>query len=178
MGNIESDKSNIESDKSRLVYISKDLINSLWKDEASLIIYELTEYRVRIKFGIERAEINGEEEEEKVNKIYGSIMEILKQICDTICGGVIERKKKYNNINKGMICKRCHKRIIDIVRTNLEMNNRCMCNSRGYAYIFGRRSEILGIERGSKVKKKFVECVYFIFSFKFLRGKKMEKILP
>ena len=79
---------------SKIVYISKDWLKSLSKDEASLIIFELTEYRVRIKMGIENAEIKGEEDQKKVDKIYGSIMKILEQTCDTIYGTVIEREEE------------------------------------------------------------------------------------
>ena len=53
-----------------------------------------------------------------------------------------------------MICKKCHKRIIDIIKTNFDLRNRCKCDGRRYAYIRGEKAEILGIESGSKVASK------------------------
>ena len=63
-----------------IVNVSDEWCESLSKDEASLIIFELTEYRVRIRCAIE----NTGAQDDKVNKIYGSIIVILKNICDKI----------------------------------------------------------------------------------------------
>ena len=52
-----------------------------------------------------------------------------------------------------MICKRCHKRIIDKLTMNFDLQNGCICNLRRY-FSHPREGEIVGIERGSKVRMK------------------------
>ena len=77
-----------------IVNVSDKWCESLSKDEASLIVYELTKYRIRIQCGIENAKINGKEQQEKVNNIYGAIMVILDQTCDKVYKKITKIKTK------------------------------------------------------------------------------------
>ena len=53
-----------------------------------------------------------------------------------------------------MICKRCHKRIIEVIKTKFELGNRYRCGSRRYGYVKRKKAKISGIDRGSKVSRK------------------------
>ena len=52
-----------------------------------------------------------------------------------------------------MFCKRCHKRIIETVKSNFDLRNKCVCYFRSYLF-YDKKSEMNGIYSGMNLMRK------------------------
>ena len=47
-----------------------------------------------------------------------------------------------------MFCKKCHKKIIKVVKDLYEAKNKCKCNSNGFISVTTEKTELTGVRNG------------------------------
>lgn len=53
-----------------------------------------------------------------------------------------------------MFCKKCHKRIIEIVKDFHEVKNKCICNDNGCIKVTNEKTELTGTRNSNIAHKK------------------------
>ena len=53
-----------------------------------------------------------------------------------------------------MFCKRCHKKIIKVVKDLYDAKNKCICNNNGFISVTTERTELTGVRNGSRSERK------------------------
>ena len=54
-----------------------------------------------------------------------------------------------------MFCKKCHKKIIKVVKNLHEIKNRCVCGSNDLVYVATRATELTGVVNGRLSELKY-----------------------